>query len=84
MKKRTQEADEVGAFFGEVLRRERNAVGMTQTELSAATLMNASTLSLYENGMRLPDLLSLRRLASALPGIASVVLDPLPTKDHQP
>lgn len=52
--------------FGEVLKRERSKLGVSQDQLAREALLDRTFISLLERGMRQPSLRSMFRIAAAL------------------
>jgi transcriptional regulator with XRE-family HTH domain len=77
------------ATFGELLRRRREAAGLTRRDLAAASGVPFGTLRQYEDGRRSPSFANAVRLARAL-GLGldtfagCVPGDPHPTHPESP
>jgi transcriptional regulator with XRE-family HTH domain len=52
--------------FGEVLRRKREAAGLSQEALAADAGLNRNDVGLLERGKRIPSILVVEKLATAL------------------
>ena len=52
--------------FGEVLRRRREATGLSQETLAAAAELHRNYIGLLERGQRVPSLLVVEKIAAAL------------------
>ena len=61
-----QESQQTAGRFGEWLKREREAVGMTQADLARSAGLSLSAVRGYEQATRLPGLVQAVRLADAL------------------
>ena len=66
--------------FGELLRKAREAKGLSQSELANKAGFQPSAIAHFESGRRSPSLDNLRRLADAL----SVTLDSLLGREPDP
>ena len=60
-------------LFGGVIRRRRQAAGLTQEQLSHRSGLTTAFISLVENGHKAPSILSLQQLALGL-GVKSTAL----------
>ena len=59
-------ADEVAVAFGQVLRRARERVGLSQEELAYRCGRHRTLISMLERGIRQPSLTTVFRLAGEL------------------
>ena len=66
----------IGVRFGEVLRRRREAAGLSQEALAAQAGVHRNYVGLLERGKRIPSILIVEKLAAALgTTMASLVRD---------
>lgn len=58
--------DNLQQIFGEMVRRRRNAAGLSQEALAAKAGLHRTYIGLLERGLRVPSIEVVRRLAEAL------------------
>lgn len=60
--------------FGKVLRRRREAIGLSQEALASQAGLHRNYVGLLERGQRMPSLLVIQRLAKALGSLMAEVV----------
>jgi transcriptional regulator with XRE-family HTH domain len=72
-------AEKIAELFGQVIRRRREAAGLTQEDLGHSANLSRNFVGMLERGERTPTIITLRQLALALSTTMSSLIQDLET-----